>query len=516
MKTDNVKKIIHELDFQTALRRIKYDSKFDFIQLPIEIVIYEHYFDDNIKFLIESIEDDSYVVKPLRKIWVPKRNFFLRPGSIPHLEDRLLFQAMIDSVASELEAQMIPLDHEVVFSSRLNPDQKNEKLFIHPRELWLSFKNKCVSFCDNQEVNFVLVSDIASYFENIDLRLLADTLTSLGVSPFYSESIRQLLSIWANGRTRGIPQMIAPCSFLANIYLNQVDKNMIMRGYNYVRYVDDIRIFVSSERELRIALKDLTEQLKGSYLDVQASKTKFMSAKDLKAEITTLEKHLNELGIDANEQAALSYFDPLPDDQRIPEDKLLVFLENLIHNTEYDDRHLRFCINHLSYIKSPAAINLVISHLQDMPQETDTFVNYLQRLPPEHLTKDMLESIMQFLDSELNIYDWQMMLLLRLIAKYNRIDYKYLQRLFNNSKIFDHPVNRAITTYILCSKGDLTLKRNFISRYGQESKIVQMATLCGVFDLNKKERNRFYAVAAKDRDLNQLIKILKNKKVDFC
>jgi len=49
MKPDNIKKIIHDLDFQTAFRRIKYDSKYDFIQSPIELNIYEHYFDENIK-----------------------------------------------------------------------------------------------------------------------------------------------------------------------------------------------------------------------------------------------------------------------------------------------------------------------------------------------------------------------------------------------------------------------------------------------------------------------------------
>lgn len=42
-----------------------------------------------------------------------------------------------------------------------------------------------------------------------------------------------------------------------------------------------------------------------------------------------------------------------------------------------------------------------------------------------------------------------------------------------------------------------------------------MAILCGVFKLNKRERNRFYAVAGKDRGTNQLIHILKNKQVEF-
>ncbi|NIQ77295.1 MAG: hypothetical protein GTN93_04170, partial [Anaerolineae bacterium] len=101
---------------------------------------------------------------------------------------------------------------------------------------------------------YVLISDIASYFESIDLTLLRETLTSSGVMPVYADAIHCMLSIWANGRTQGIPQMMAPCSLLANVYLSQVDRVMDRKGYRYIRYVDDIRVFVSSIVEGRQAL----------------------------------------------------------------------------------------------------------------------------------------------------------------------------------------------------------------------------------------------------------------------
>ena len=43
-----------------------------------------------------------------------------------------------------------------------------------------------------------------------------------------------------------------------------------------------------------------------------------------------------------------------------------------------------------------------------------------------------------------------------------------------------------------------------------------MAILCGVFNLEKKVHNRFYAMAGGDRQINQLITILKNRRVEFC
>src|SRR6476659_5341718 len=122
MSSQELKKIIDELDFITAFRRVKYDAQYDFLQFPVELSIFEYFFEDNVNYLKESIKQGTYSFKSLRKIWVPKRGFFLRPGSVPQLEDRVLFQAIIDKIAPDLEKQLPPLEQHVVFSSRLNPD----------------------------------------------------------------------------------------------------------------------------------------------------------------------------------------------------------------------------------------------------------------------------------------------------------------------------------------------------------------------------------------------------------
>lgn len=516
MKTNILAQLAGELDFRNAFQRVKHDSGYDFIQFPIEIKIFEESLEENIEFLTDSIRQESYSVKSLRKIWVPKRNFLLRPGSIPHLEDRIVFQALVDKIAPLLEQHVLPLEQEVVFSSRLNPSESNDRMFLHPRELWLSFKDKAIEYCENTEIEHVLLTDIASYFENIDLRLLTDTLHASGVAPIYSEAITGFLSIWANGRTRGLPQMMAPCSLLANIYLSQVDRSMILRGYNYIRYVDDIRIFVASEVELRKALLDLTEQLKSCYLDVQASKTKFEKVEHHKADLTLLETHLTEVGIDVIDEPDLNYSRSSRNERKIPEEKLLTFLNNLLENPSYDDRHLRFCINHLGYIKNPAAVDLVISKLPHLPQETDTFVQYLLRLDNSDIPSEVINSIIEFLNSDHNIYDWQMMWLLIFMTQQESLSTSQIESLFRNEKLKKHPIVRSLVSYLLCYRGDIVLQRDFMSQYGQESsREVQLAILCGVYYLVKRERNRFYAVASKDRQLTQLVNILKNKEAKF-
>jgi hypothetical protein len=483
-------KIIDDLDFDQALKRVKYDARYDFMRMPVEISIFEARFEENIKFLKESVEQGKYEV---RKALLP------------------------------------PFERQVVYSSRLTQDLHSKSMFRHPRNLWIASQQKAVEHCEEADTRYVLVSDIASYFENIDLRLLADTLTSSGISPVYVEVIRQILTKWANGRTRGLPQMLAPCSLLGNVYLSQVDKSMVLFGYKYIRYVDDSRIFVSSQIELRQALLVLTDQLKSCYLDVQSSKTQFYSAEEHKNDLTILKKHFAAAGINESEDIDSLYFqDPeffedanLTEEVlgvQIQDEKLMLFLHNILSNQyQYDDRHLRYCINRLGLKRNPAARELVLTRLRDMPQETATFVGYLSRIRLSERDEETVEYIVDFLKSEFNIYDWQMMWLLIYLIRCEKISPVLLQTLFNIEILQRHPVNRALLGYLLCSKGDLMLQRIFINRYGQEQSIeVKMAILYGVFNLEKKERNRFYGIAGGDRQINQLIAHLKNRRVEFC
>jgi hypothetical protein len=501
-----LREVVDDLDFLTAFHRVRYDSQFDFIQFPVEVAIFEPQIDARIQSLKDAIKQDSYTVGSLRTIWVPKRNYLLRPGSIPHLDDRIVFQALVDRVAPILEAQLSPIDDRIVFSSRLDPDPKSESMLLHPRDQWLSFTKRAVELCTDSP--YLLVSDIASYFESIDLTLLLDTLTSSSLDPVYADAIHFMLSIWADGRTQGIPQMMAPCSFLANVYLSQVDKGMDRLGYNYIRYVDDIRVFVSSRVEGRQALLHLTEQLKRCYLDVQASKTELLQTTEHKDHLTALERHLVKVGIETEDD--LSYFGDSGPHQEIPESKLIAFLENLMENPEYDDRHLRFCVNHLGHIGSPAARDKVLDELRDMPQESATFAQYLLKLPTSEINEQTVARIVDFFESEYCLYDWQTMWFLIVLASCSNITPSRLEKLSRIERLQQHYVNRAMLSYLLCSKGDLSFKREYISRYGQErSKEVQMAILCGVFELDQKERDRFYATAAgKDGQLDQLIDIL--------
>ena len=70
----------------------------------------------------------------------------------------------------------------------------------------------------------------------------------------------------------GLPQGPPGCSFLADIYLDHVDRKM-EKYVGYYRYMDDIRIFCKTEIESKITLKDLIISLRELKLNINAKKT---------------------------------------------------------------------------------------------------------------------------------------------------------------------------------------------------------------------------------------------------
>lgn len=90
-------------------------------------------------------------------------------------------------------------------------------------------------------------------------------------------TLDRLLAQWMFSQDHGLPQNRDASSFLSNILLSSVDREMTTRGYDYYRYVDDIRIIADSEVQARRALQDLIRQLRTVGLNINANKTEILA-----------------------------------------------------------------------------------------------------------------------------------------------------------------------------------------------------------------------------------------------
>ena len=86
----------------------------------------------------------------------------------------------------------------------------------------------------------------------------------------------------AEQRIKGTPQGSPLSPLLSNIVLDELDKELERRGHSYVRYADDVKIFVSSggkAKEVKASItKYITEKLK---LKVNESKSRICQGYEL-------------------------------------------------------------------------------------------------------------------------------------------------------------------------------------------------------------------------------------------
>jgi hypothetical protein len=151
--------------------------------------------------------------------------------------------------------------------------------------LWPQFDEKTRRLFQSEGYRYLATSDIAAYFENIQLPILRDQLlTFVPKEPELVNLLCYFLESWvertSEGRAhfRGIPQGNFVSSFLGNIFLRPLDVSLEefcqSRDVTYFRYMDDVRIFTKLREDARIALFRMTRKLRELHLNVQTAKTR--------------------------------------------------------------------------------------------------------------------------------------------------------------------------------------------------------------------------------------------------
>lgn len=304
--------------------------------------------------LINRVRTGTYQPLPLFRIEVPKGPLGFRPGSVVHIQDRVLLSAIILLIAGEIDKKL----PNTTFSWRLkDPIPKKGAIFKNSditdlpflkkqtiREevdpfagwyvLWPEFDKRTRSVFQSEGYRFLATSDIAGYFENIQLPILRDQLlTHVPKEPELVNLLCHILESWADrtadGRLhhRGIPQGNFVSSFIGNIFLLPLDETFakFCKGTDaaYFRYMDDVRIFTKRNEDARRALFLMARRLRELHLNVQTAKTKIFdeSRKEITRELIdprtdALSDLLSEL------QSALKARNPNDKDRKVYGKKL--------------------------------------------------------------------------------------------------------------------------------------------------------------------------------------------------
>jgi RNA-directed DNA polymerase len=208
----------------------------------------------HLESMCQDVLQERYQVSAVRKVEIPKPGGGVRVLGIPTVKDRLLQQAI---------SQVLTPHYEAIFS-------ESSYGFRPGRSAHQAIGQACRHIASGKE--WVVDIDLEKFFDTINHDRLMQRL-SKGIG---DKRLLRLIHAYLRAgvmsggleeqRSAGTPQGGPLSPLLSNIVLDELDKELELRGHSFCRYADDCNIYVSSrkaaERVLESVIHFIEEKLK--------------------------------------------------------------------------------------------------------------------------------------------------------------------------------------------------------------------------------------------------------------
>jgi len=228
---------------------------------------FEQEAEKNITEMSEQLKKGTYRPQAVKRTWIPKPGTQeKRPLGIPTVQDRV--------VQGSLRLVLEPI-FEKEFAEQSYGFRPGRGCKTALRRL---------SALLNVGYTWVVDADIKGYFETIPqeklMRKVEERVSDGRVLEllrlYLKQGVMEGLKHWAP--EKGTPQGAVISPLLSNIYLDELDHEMVARGNQMIRYADDFVILCKSQAEAEQALAYVREWMERAELTLHPEKTRIVDA----------------------------------------------------------------------------------------------------------------------------------------------------------------------------------------------------------------------------------------------
>jgi hypothetical protein len=407
-----------EETLKKAFKRLKKNTR-NFSSLlvrdPLDYLDFEVNLYSNLSSIINEINGNNYHPQKPYLHLSAKSKGINRPTVVFDVKDALIYRFCIEQIEDELIKKTRQMHVrggiKITPNERGNGDDFYEKWIID----WKEYQNDLKKSLQNKK--YLVSTDIASYFENINTIVLNNLVRSdvagkkviLNLLFYFLENTRFRFDYEVN-TFNGLPQEDIDCSrILAYYFLNPNDNAMAefckVNDAEFYRFVDDMSITVNSEVAGKKALKTMTESLRKLNLVSSIEKTSIIDSAQAKSELFFQEND----DLSKIEEGILA---KLGKNQSVePEIEILkkFYLELVkAKKDEYKNwiKILRRFYTLFTYTKSDFLLKMLHDHIVKYPDliKVDKIGKYLIRNQNEDSFEKALIKIIDYLYSEENLY----------------------------------------------------------------------------------------------------------------
>jgi RNA-directed DNA polymerase len=232
---DLMERIVERSNLARALKRVRQNQGSAGIDgMTVDELV--PYLRDHWSAIREQLVSGRYQPSAVRQHQIPKVGGGMRTLGIPTVLDRFIQQAVLQVLQPQFDPTFSESSHGFRPGRRAHDAVCQAQRFVQSGRRW------------------VVDIDLAQFFDRVNHDVLMGKLRQRITDRRVLTLIRRYLEagIMAKGvvqeRYEGTPQGGPLSPLLANVLLDEVDKELERRGHRFVRYADDCNVYVRSRR----------------------------------------------------------------------------------------------------------------------------------------------------------------------------------------------------------------------------------------------------------------------------